>query len=142
MKLSFRICKLYTYTKSPRILLNHTNIVKFLISLFTELYLNILLCIINKKAILERFCILNYSTCHTLLVLWQFVWTSLVAQLVKNMPTMQETWVWSLGWDPGEGKGYPLQYSGLDNSLDCTVHSVPKSWTRLSDFHYFFLATL
>ena len=61
--------------------------------MFTELYLNILLWVLNKKAILEHFYILNYSTYHPLLVLWQFVWTSLVAQLVKNMPTMQETWV-------------------------------------------------
>ena len=35
----------------------------------------------------------------------------------------------------GEGKGYPLQYSGLENSMDCLVHGVAKSWTRLSDFH-------
>ena len=27
-----------------------------------------------------------------------------------------------LGRSPGEGKGYPLQYSGLENSMDCTVH--------------------
>ena len=30
---------------------------------------------------------------------------------------------------PGEGKGYPLQYSGLENSMDCTGHVVAKSWT-------------
>ena len=36
---------------------------------------------------------------------------------------------------PGEGKAYPLQYSGLENSMDCIVHGVAKSWTRLSDFH-------
>ena len=40
-----------------------------------------------------------------------------------------------LGRSPGEGKGYPLQYSGLENSMDCLVHGVPKSWTRLGDFH-------
>ena len=40
-----------------------------------------------------------------------------------------------LGRSPGEGKGYPLQYSGLENSMDCIVHGVTKSWTRLSDFH-------
>jgi len=39
-----------------------------------------------------------------------------------------------LGRSPGEGKGYPLQYSGLENSVDCTVHGVAKSQTRLSDF--------
>ena len=36
---------------------------------------------------------------------------------------------------PGWGKGYPLQYFGLENSMDCIVHGVTKSWTRLSDFH-------
>ena len=58
-----------------------------------------------------------------------------VAQLVKNLPAMWETWVQSLGWeDPLEKeKGYPLQYSGLENSLDCIVHGVAKSQTRLSD---------
>ena len=50
----------------------------------------------------------------------QYSWASLVAQLVKIPPAMQETWVRSLGWEdsPGEGKGYPLQYSGLENSMD------------------------
>ena len=43
------------------------------------------------------------------------------------------------GRSPGEGKGYPLQYSGLENSLDCIVHGVSKSQTRLSDFHFHFL---
>ena len=39
------------------------------------------------------------------------------------------------GRSPGEGKGYPLQYSGLENSMDCIVHGIEKSWTRLSNFH-------
>ena len=43
-----------------------------------------------------------------------------------------------LGRSPGEGKGYPLRYSGLENSMDCIVHGVAKSWTRLSDFHFHF----
>ena len=34
-----------------------------------------------------------------------------------------------LGRSPGEGKGYPLQYSGLENSIDCIVHGVAKSQT-------------
>ena len=61
----------------------------------------------------------------------QYSWASLVAQLVKNPPTMQETWVRSLSWeDPLEkGKGYPLQTSGLENSMDCIVHRVTNSWT-------------
>jgi len=41
-----------------------------------------------------------------------------------------------LGRSPGEWKGYPLWYSGLENSTDCIVHGVAKSWTRLSDFHF------
>ena len=36
---------------------------------------------------------------------------------------------------PGEGNGSPLQYSGLENSMDYIVHGVAKSRTRLSDFH-------
>ena len=101
---------------------------------------------------------------------------SLIVQLLKNLPAMQETPVWFLGLEdtqrrdrlptpvflgfpcgstgkesafnaealgsvpgmgrsPGEGKGYPLQYSGLENSADCIVHGVAKSWTQLSDFH-------
>ena len=41
-----------------------------------------------------------------------------------------------LGRSPGEGKGYPLQYSGLENSTDCIVYGVSKNQTRLSDFHF------
>ena len=50
----------------------------------------------------------------------QYSWASLVAQLVKNLHAVRETWVQSLGWgrSPGEGKGYLLQYSGLENSID------------------------
>ena len=100
---------------------------------------------------------------------------SLIAQLVKNPPAMQETLVWFLGQEdllgkgrlpttvflgfpcgsagkesacnaggqgsipglgrsPGEGNSYPLQYSGLENSMDCIVHGVAKSQTWLSDF--------
>ena len=41
-----------------------------------------------------------------------------------------------LGGSPGEGKGYPLQYSGLENSMDCTIHGFAKSQTQLSNFHF------
>ena len=43
-----------------------------------------------------------------------------------------------LGRSPGKGKGYPLQYSGLENSMDCIVDGVAKRWTWLSDFHFHF----
>ena len=58
---------------------------------------------------------------------------SLVAQTIKNPPTVWENWVWSLGWeDPPEGgHGNPLQYSCLENPMDrgawwATVHGVAK----------------
>ena len=98
------------------------------------------------------------------------LWASLIAQLVKNLPAMQETPVQflvrkicrrrdrlptpvlldfpcgsagkesacnvgdlgsipGLGRSPGEGKGYLLQYSGLENSMDSIVHGVAKSRT-------------
>ena len=68
----------------------------------------------------------------------------LVAQMVKNPPAMQETWVRDLGSIPGlgrfpgEGNGNPLQYSCLENPMgrgvwQATVHGITKSWTQLSD---------
>ena len=52
------------------------------------------------------------------------MWASLVAQMVKRLPTMRETWVQSLGWEDPLEKGtgeYPLQYSGLKNSMDYSI---------------------
>ena len=43
-----------------------------------------------------------------------------------------------LGRSHGEGKGYPMQYFGLENSMDYIVHGVAESRTRLSDFHFHF----
>ena len=61
----------------------------------------------------------------------QYCWASLVPQLVNNLPEMWETWVPSLGWEDslGEWKGYPLQYSDLENSMDSIVHEAAKNWT-------------
>ena len=57
--------------------------------------------------------------------------------MVKNPPAMWETRVHSLGWgrSPGEGKGYPHQYSCLENSMDrgawwATVHVVANSYLK------------
>ena len=47
-----------------------------------------------------------------------------------------------LGRSSGEGNGYLLQYSGLENSMDCIVHGVAKSRTWLSDFHFHFFHIL
>ena len=46
------------------------------------------------------------------------------------------------GRSTGEGKGYLLQYSGLENSMVSIVHGVAKSQTRLSDFHFLIKVTL
>ena len=43
-----------------------------------------------------------------------------------------------LGRSPREGKGYPLQHSGLENSMDWIVHGLAKSQTRLSNLHFQF----
>ena len=40
-----------------------------------------------------------------------------------------------LGRSPGEGNSYPLQYSCLENCMDCIIHGVVKSWMQLSHFH-------
>ena len=61
---------------------------------------------------------------------------SLITQMIKNLPVMQETWgsIPGLGRLSGEGNGNPLQYSCLENPMDrgawwSTVHGVVKSWT-------------
>ncbi len=43
-----------------------------------------------------------------------------------------------LGRSPEKEKGYSLQYAGPENSMDCIVHGVAKSQTRLSDFTFTF----
>ena len=40
------------------------------------------------------------------------------------------------GGSAGEGIGYPFQYSGLENSMDCSVLGVTESQTQLKDFHF------
>ena len=59
---------------------------------------------------------------------------------LTNPPAMWETWVWSLGSeDPLEkGKATHSSILGLENSMDCIVHGVAKSQTRLSGFHFHF----
>ena len=65
----------------------------------------------------------------------QCSWACLVAQLVKNLPEMQETWVWSLGWeDPWRRKRlptpvfWPVEFHGLSMGS--------QRVTQLSDFHF------
>ena len=58
--------------------------------------------------------------------------TPQVALVVKNLPANAGVardvhWIPGLGRSPGEGNGYPLQHSGLENSMDCIVHGVSES---------------
>ena len=41
-----------------------------------------------------------------------------------------------LGRSFGEGKHYPVQYSGLENSMGCIVHGFAKNRTQLRDFYF------
>ena len=87
--------------------------------------------------------VLEHSNAHSFSHLWWVLsdhWASLVAQMVKNLPAIAEDpgLTPELGRSPGEGKGYPLQYSCLENSMDrgawwATVHGFTKSQTWLSD---------
>ena len=63
-----------------------------------------------------------------------------VAQLVMNLPAMQETWVRSLGWEDPLGKGKAIHFSILAwripwrrawGGVGATVHGVTKSQTQL-----------
>ena len=64
----------------------------------------------------------------------------MVAEVVKESACIvgDQGSIPGLGRSPGEGNGSPLQYSGLENSMDCKVHGVAKSQARLRDFHFHF----
>ena len=62
----------------------------------------------------------------------QYSWASLMAQLVKNLPAMWETWLQSLDWEDPLEKG-KATYSSI---LAWIIHGVAKSWTQLSNFHF------
>ena len=67
---------------------------------------------------------------------FQYSWASLVAQLVKNLPAMWETWVQSLGWEDPLEKGTATHSSILAWRILWTSPWGCKEWTRLSDFHF------
>ena len=62
--------------------------------------------------------------------------TPLVVQWLRLYVPKCRGLIPGLGRSSGEGKGFPFQYSGLENSMDCIIHGVGKSQTRLSDFHF------
>jgi len=69
-----------------------------------------------------------------------------MAQMVKNLPAMWETWVRSLGWEDPLEKGTATHSNCLENSMDrgawqATVHGITKCWTQQSNFHFTFSFT-
>ena len=62
--------------------------------------------------------------------------STLVAPLVKNLPAMRQTWVWSLGWEDPLEKEKATHSSILAWWIPWTVHGITKSQTQLSDFHF------
>ena len=73
------------------------------------------------------FCHFNYS------LSWSFPCGSAGKESSFNVEDLGS--IHALGRSPEEGKGYPLQYSGLENSMDCIVHGVAKNQTQLNNFH-------
>jgi len=67
-------------------------------------------------------------------------WAFLVAQLIKNPSAMRETWVQSLGWENRLEKAKATHCRTLDWRIPQTM--VAKSWTRLSDLHFYFQRVL
>ena len=71
-----------------------------------------------------------------LLPVWGFPCGSAGKESICNVGDLGS--IPGLGWIPEERKGYPLQYSGLENSMDYAVYGVTKSRTWLSGFHFHF----
>ena len=146
--------------------------------------------ILDPRCLVQEDALEMGMTMHSSILAWRIPWTeepdglqsmillrySLITQLVKNTPAVQETllqywvekipcrmdrlptsvflgffcgsagkesacnvenlgWIHGLGRFLGEGKGYPFQYSGLENSMKYIVHEVTKSRTWLSSSH-------
>ena len=83
-----------------------------------------------------------YTYIHT--HIYTYTWASLVAQMVKNLPAMRQTWVWSLGWEDPLEKGKANHSSILAWRIPWTeepgrLQSMGlQSWTQLSKFHFHF----
>ena len=83
---------------------------------------------------------LGRSPGEGIVYLLQYSWASLLAQILKNLPAMWETWVQSLGWEDPLEEGMAIHSSILawkipmdKGAWRATVHQVTKSQTQLSD---------
>ena len=88
----------------------------------------------SKASILHRSAFFTVQLSHPYMTTGKTI--ALTAAAAKSLQSVP-----GLGISPGEGKGYPLQYSGLEYSMDCIVYGVTKSRTRVSDFHFHFTFT-
>ena len=81
--------------------------------------------------------IFSHSFELSVLFVYGSFWTSLVVQLVKNPPAMQENWVWSLGWGDPLKKGKPTYASIMAWRIPWTVvRGVSQNRTQLNNFHF------
>ena len=76
----------------------------------------------------------------------QYSWASLVAQLVKNLPAMQETWVQSLGWEDPLKKGKATHSSILAWRIPWIIQSISSqrvrhNWATFTSLHFRYLTT-
>ena len=101
-------------------------------------------CLTTKKCLPPLSCLLTNSfEAILLLVIFSFFFTTKTFRIrvcgsagKESACTMENLGsILVLGRSPGEEKGYPLQYSGLENSMDCIVHGVTNSRPELSNLH-------
>ena len=108
--------------RTRKTLLKRWNLAKILRTGFRHVYVNIYICI--------------YIHIYIYYINWLLGFPGGSAGKESACNAGDLDWIPGLGISPGGGKGYPLQYSCLENSVDCVVHGVAKSRTRLSDCHF------
>ena len=93
----------------------------------------------NKSVLymsLSHFCSVNRFICVIFYIPQSFPHSSVSKESACNAGDLG--FIPRLGRSPGETIGYPLQYSGLENSMDCIVHGLTNCQTQLNDFHFHF----
>ena len=107
--------------------------------LFSFAFTSLLFTAICKASSDNHFAFLHFFFLGIVLITTMCsVVVSLIAQFAKESACNagDPSSIPGLGRSPGEVKGYPLQYTGLEISLECIVRGVKESQTRLSDFHF------
>ena len=98
---------------------------------------------LNLEPWFHLFKVLSLAFCSQHPMIFTLLWVSLLAQTVKNLPAMQETWVWSLGWEDPLEEGMATHSNILAwripkvrGAWQAIVHGVAKSRTQLSNWHF------